>query len=96
MQNTPRFSYHLLLLPDVSCPETDLIPGFACFLGCLFYELEMGIGLGVVLQVLMVLYYTARPGIEVQARAEGGHNYLSITPSQVARRYHFFLFSKIL
>ena len=31
--------------------ETDLIPGLACFLGCLFYELEMGIGLGVVIQV---------------------------------------------
>ena len=31
---------------------TDLIPGLACFLGCLFYELEMGIGLGVFIQVL--------------------------------------------
>ena len=32
---------------------TDLIPGLACFLGCLFYELEMGIGLGVFIQVLL-------------------------------------------
>ena len=44
---------------------TDLIPGFACFLGCLFYELEMGIGLGVVIQVIMLLYHAARPGVEV-------------------------------
>ena len=35
--------------------ETDLIPGLACFLGCLFYELEMGIGLGVVIQVWRLL-----------------------------------------
>ena len=43
----------------------DLLPGLACFLGCLFYELEMGIGLGVVIQVLMLLYHAARPGVEV-------------------------------
>ena len=47
---------------------TDLIPGFACFLGCLFYELEMGIGLGVVIQVIMLLYHAARPGVEVQVK----------------------------
>jgi sodium-independent sulfate anion transporter 11 len=45
-----------------------LIPGVACFLGCLFYELEMGIGLGVVIQVIMLLYHAARPGIEVQIK----------------------------
>ena len=42
-----------------------MLPGLACFLGCLFYELEMGIGLGVVIQVLMLLYHAARPGVEV-------------------------------
>jgi len=63
--------------------KTDLIPGLACFLGCLFYELEMGIGLGVVIQVVMVLYYTARPGLSIEVRRlEQGSNYLSIAPKQ--------------
>jgi len=63
--------------------RTDLIPGLACFLGCLFYELEMGIGLGVFIQVLMVLYHTARPGLNVEVRRlEQGTSYLSITPRQ--------------
>jgi sodium-independent sulfate anion transporter 11 len=63
--------------------RTDLIPGLACFLGCLFYELEMGIGLGVVIQVLMVLYHTARPGLNVEVcRREQGSSYVSITPRQ--------------
>jgi len=63
--------------------RTDLIPGLACFLGCLFYELEMGIGLGVFIQVLMVLYHTARPGLNVEVRRlEQGSSYLSITPRQ--------------
>ena len=43
---------------------TDLIPGLACFLGCLFYELEMGIGLGVFIQVL-VFWYQLHTGIRV-------------------------------
>ena len=47
---------------------TDLIPGLACFLGCLFYELEMGIGLGVIIQVIMLLYHAARPGVEVSIK----------------------------
>jgi len=63
--------------------RTDLIPGLACFLGCLFYELEMGIGLGVFIQVLMVLYHTARPGLDVEVRRlEEGSSYLSVTPRQ--------------
>jgi len=64
--------------------RTDLIPGLACFLGCLFYELEMGIGLGVVIQVIMLLYHAARPGVEVSIKKVPGttKNYLSITPNQ--------------
>ena len=53
-KNLPRLYWFLLY--DAGnyiklSAETDLIPGLACFLGCLFYELEIGIGLGVVIQV---------------------------------------------
>ena len=42
----------LMMMTNTILTGTDLIPGLACFLGCLFYELEMGIGLGVFIQVL--------------------------------------------
>ena len=42
----------LMMMTNRMLTGTDLIPGLACFLGCLFYELEMGIGLGVFIQVL--------------------------------------------
>ena len=42
----------LMMMTNTMLTGTDLIPGLACFLGCLFYELEMGIGLGVFIQVL--------------------------------------------
>jgi len=54
-----------VVMPIWKSKRMDLLPGLACFLGCLFYELEMGIGLGVVIQVLMLLYHAARPGVEV-------------------------------
>merc|ERR1711953_622600 len=72
-----------VIKPIWKSKKTDLIPGLACFLGCFFYELEMGIGLGVVIQVVMVLYYTARPGLSIEVRRlEQGSNYLSIAPKQ--------------
>eukprot|EP00090_Calanus_glacialis_P015453 TRINITY_DN24401_c0_g1_i1.p1 TRINITY_DN24401_c0_g1~~TRINITY_DN24401_c0_g1_i1.p1 ORF type:complete len:653 (-),score=122.04 TRINITY_DN24401_c0_g1_i1:57-2015(-) len=73
-----------VVMPIWRSKRTDLIPGFACFLGCLFYELEMGIGLGVVIQVIMLLYHAARPGVEVTIKKVPGSskNYLCITPNQ--------------
>ena len=44
--------YFIVEYLNMMMAGTDLIPGLACFLGCLFYELEMGIGLGVFIQVL--------------------------------------------
>lgn len=73
-----------VVMPIWKSKRIDLLPGFACFLGCLFYELEMGIGLGVVIQVIMLLYHAARPGIEVQIKKvpSSSKSYLSITPNQ--------------
>eukprot|EP00092_Neocalanus_flemingeri_P034435 GFUD01037444.1.p1 GENE.GFUD01037444.1~~GFUD01037444.1.p1 ORF type:complete len:657 (+),score=135.37 GFUD01037444.1:71-2041(+) len=73
-----------VVMPIWKSKRIDLLPGFACFLGCLFYELEMGIGLGVVIQVIMLLYHAARPGIEVQIKKVPGSpkTYLCITPNQ--------------
>ncbi len=46
--------------------ETDLIVGLISFVCCLFWALEYGILVGVGVEVLLVLYNTARPRITVQ------------------------------
>jgi len=76
---------HHIVKPVWNSKRADLIPGFACFFGCLFYELEMGIGFGVLIQILMILYHTARPHLEDEIRKVPGPGdqdkmYLSITP----------------
>ena len=57
---------------DFFHPEIDLIPGFACFLVCLFCELEFGIGAGVLIQIIMILYTSARPKVEFDVKKVPG------------------------
>ena len=52
--------------------ETDLIPAFATFFCCLFWALEWGILVGVGIQVLLILYHVARPGVNVDLRKLNG------------------------
>ena len=46
--------------------------GIVSFLVCLFWELEMGILIGAFVQVLMVLYNTARPSIKIVSMTASG------------------------
>ena len=52
--------------------EIDLIPAFATFACCLFWALEYGILVGVGIQVMIILYQTARPSIHVDLRVLNG------------------------
>jgi len=52
--------------------KTDLIPAFATFFCCLFWALEWGILVGVGIQVLLILYHVARPGVNVDLRKLNG------------------------
>ena len=52
--------------PYFYSPGIDLVPGLATFFVCLFYRLEAGIGVGVLLEVCSVLYISARPSVEVE------------------------------
>lgn len=45
----------------------DLIPAIATFFGCLFIRLEIGIGIGVAINLAFLLYATARPSIDIEA-----------------------------
>lgn len=46
--------------------ETDLIPATATFLSCLFLRLEIGIVIGIGINVIFLLYASARPSVHVE------------------------------
>ena len=49
----------------VSFSEIDLIPAVVTFLCCLFIRLELGIVIGIGINVLFLLYASARPSLRV-------------------------------
>jgi len=73
-----------VVMPMWKSKRMDLVPAFLCFFVCILYELEFGILAGVAIQVVFILYHTARPGIQVQVKQVGGcgQEYLYIIPDQ--------------
>jgi sodium-independent sulfate anion transporter 11 len=56
-----------IIIYNCSCfSELDLIPAFATFLSCLFIRLELGIVIGIGINVLFLLYASARPSVRVE------------------------------
>ncbi|XP_018571663.1 sodium-independent sulfate anion transporter isoform X1 [Anoplophora glabripennis] len=63
--------------------KSDLILGFATFIACLVLALEIGILIGVGINLLFILYHAARPKISVEKlRSAGGIDYLMLTPDR--------------
>ncbi|XP_058459680.1 sodium-independent sulfate anion transporter-like [Malaya genurostris] len=63
--------------------KSDLIPGLGTFIACLALPLEIGILLGVGLNVVFILYHAARPKISVERlTSPAGAEYLIITPDR--------------
>lgn len=63
--------------------KLDLIPAFATFLSCLFIRLELGIVIGIGINVLFLLYGSARPTVKVEkVTSSSGCEYLLITPDR--------------
>ncbi|XP_053688571.1 sodium-independent sulfate anion transporter [Sabethes cyaneus] len=63
--------------------KSDLIPGLGTFIACLALPLEIGILLGVGLNVVFILYHAARPKISVERlTSPAGTEYLIITPDR--------------
>ncbi|XP_014215254.1 sodium-independent sulfate anion transporter-like [Copidosoma floridanum] len=63
--------------------KIDLVPAGVTFLSCLFIRLEFGIVIGIVTNLLFILYGTARPSIRFsKATSLGGLEYLEITPDR--------------
>ncbi|XP_066259339.1 sodium-independent sulfate anion transporter-like [Euwallacea similis] len=63
--------------------KVDLIPAAATFLGCLFIRLEIGIAIGVAINLAFLLYATARPSIDIKTvKSNSGQDYLKVTPDR--------------
>lgn len=50
----------------VNYSESDLIPGLGTFFACLFLRLEIGILIGVGLNLISILYHAARPKLSIK------------------------------
>ncbi|KAJ8915141.1 hypothetical protein NQ315_000393 [Exocentrus adspersus] len=66
--------------------KTDLIPALATFLSCLFLRLEIGIVIGIGINLIFLLYASARPTVQVEKVTStygcAGCDYLLITPDR--------------
>ncbi|XP_051175827.1 sodium-independent sulfate anion transporter-like isoform X2 [Leptopilina boulardi] len=63
--------------------KIDLIPAMATFLCCLFVRLELGIVIGIGINLIFLLYASARPSLRVhKATSNSGCEYVVITPDR--------------
>lgn len=46
--------------------ESDLIPGLATFIACLVLPLQLGILVGIGINIIFILYHAARPKLRVE------------------------------
>nr|CAD7410851.1 unnamed protein product [Timema cristinae] len=60
--------------------KLDLIPFFATFFGCLFIGLEYGILLGVGVNLVFILYESARPSVHRKELTINGNSVLLVRP----------------
>ncbi|XP_012217355.1 sodium-independent sulfate anion transporter-like isoform X2 [Linepithema humile] len=72
-----------VLKPMWRSKKIDLIPAFTTFLCCLLIRLELGIVIGIGINLLFLLYASARPTLRVhKATSISGYEYLVITPDR--------------
>ncbi|EDW53540.1 sodium-independent sulfate anion transporter [Drosophila sechellia] len=63
--------------------KTDLIPGLGAFFACLVLPLQLGILVGIGINVVFILYQAARPKLRIETLATTtGLKYLMLTPDR--------------
>lgn len=63
--------------------KSDLIPGVVTFFACLMLRLEIGILIGIGLNLVSILYHAARPKISMEIQhSRAGVEYLLLTPDR--------------
>ncbi|RZF48867.1 hypothetical protein LSTR_LSTR003247 [Laodelphax striatellus] len=73
--------YHVVLVLWRT-KKMDLVPFIVTFITCLFINLEMGIVAGITVNLLFILYNSARPRIFLQWITSGREEVLLVTPTQ--------------
>ncbi|XP_065339214.1 sodium-independent sulfate anion transporter [Cloeon dipterum] len=69
--------------PMYRCKKIDLIPFLGTFIFCLAIKLEIGIIVGVGINILFILYQAARPKISIDRLFTGeGIEYMMLTPDR--------------
>ncbi|KAH8381618.1 hypothetical protein KR093_009534 [Drosophila rubida] len=63
--------------------KTDLIPGLGAFFACLVLPLQLGILVGIGINVVFILYQAARPKLRIETLSTPeGQRYLMLTPDR--------------
>ncbi|XP_050432664.1 sodium-independent sulfate anion transporter-like isoform X2 [Adelges cooleyi] len=69
--------------PIYRSKKSDLIPGLATFFACLVLPLEIGVLIGIGLNLVSILYHAARPKILIEVhKTRDGISYLMVTPDR--------------
>ncbi|XP_026818883.1 sodium-independent sulfate anion transporter-like isoform X1 [Rhopalosiphum maidis] len=69
--------------PIYRSKKSDLIPGLATFFACLVLPLEIGVLIGIGLNLVSILYHAARPKLLIEVhKTRDGINYLMVTPDR--------------
>ncbi|XP_067006355.2 sodium-independent sulfate anion transporter [Anabrus simplex] len=72
-----------VVIPIWKTKKSDLIPGIGTFIACLVLQLELGILVGIGINILFILYHAARPKIAVEnLTTPEGVDYLVLTPDR--------------
>ncbi|XP_012263281.2 sodium-independent sulfate anion transporter-like isoform X2 [Athalia rosae] len=69
-----------VIMPIWRSSKRDLIPGLVTFLSCLFVGVESGILIGVAVDLAILIYFDARPHMEVEHRNQCDPDYVIVRP----------------
>ncbi|CAL7934968.1 unnamed protein product [Xylocopa violacea] len=70
-----------IIRPIWKCSKRDLIPTLATFFACLFAGVELGILIGVAIDLAILIYFNARPTIYIEYRNTPTLSYILVRPS---------------
>ncbi|XP_011192448.1 sodium-independent sulfate anion transporter [Zeugodacus cucurbitae] len=63
--------------------RTDLIPGLGAFIACIVLPVQIGILVGMAINIVFILYSAARPKLRIETlEASNGIKYLMLTPDR--------------
>ncbi|XP_013100875.1 sodium-independent sulfate anion transporter [Stomoxys calcitrans] len=77
-----QLQYHVIK-PMWRSKRSDLIPGIVAFITCLVMPLEVGILIAIGVNLLFILYHSARPKISLETiETMEGYKFLKLTPDR--------------